>query len=179
MCELAKLRRYRADKRRIDVGKPIGSAGQYQDKHPLGALVEAALEAARPFGKPTRANRFMTFETEADAIKHWARMTDGILYEVELDAGAILHRADMRIVDRIGKLLREDPSADVSGLTKKYWDGVIETGPAELLCEPGVVVREIQVPREQKLKALGISQNEIGTESPFIEDMLEGGGRSE
>ena len=49
----------------------------------------------------------MVFEDEKCARMHWAKMSGGKLYEVQIVKADILQRGDMRLVDEIGESSRK------------------------------------------------------------------------
>jgi hypothetical protein len=143
---------YRADKRDFAPDTPIRTAGQFMDMHhDAGRLMEEALAAGKPDGKPERRDCLMLFEDEACARAHWLKMTDGKLYSVEIDDAEILHRGDMALTDSIGALLLQKQSPD--DLVRQYWAGGL-TGAlkVEVLVRSGIVHCLIGT-NEQRIKA--------------------------
>lgn len=114
------VRFYRADKRDFVVGDEIYSAGEFHLLNPVGiSELEEVFEAARPKGLPERGQSLFVFESLKDARKHWSKMADGKLYEVNVAPQAVLFRADMALVDSAYRA-----SAVLSALlehARKYW----------------------------------------------------------
>ena len=95
---------FRADKRVFDPTDVIRTAGEFTEKHKLaGALMEEALEKARPDDKLKRSDCLMLFEDELRARRHWSLMRGGKLYTVVIADGGILHRDDMELTEQIGQ----------------------------------------------------------------------------
>jgi hypothetical protein len=135
---------FRADKRFFISGQPITTAGQFNAKHPPhGKQAEEFLEGLRPADKPERVTSLMLFESEAVAREHCAKMTGGNLYQVQIDEDAILHRADMRLVDTIGaEFMAGTQPAETLG--NDYWSGTMTQKPiVEVLVKQGVVVADL------------------------------------
>lgn len=115
------MKLYRADKRDFNIGDLIVTAGEFTTKNPEGsARIEHIFESVRPENKPTRSNCLYLFEDISVAKKHWSKMTEGKLYEVEIDENLILHRADMRLVD--DAFLAEEESEAIK-CASNYWEG--------------------------------------------------------
>lgn len=142
---------YRVDKRPFGQGDRIVTAGEFAEMHPeKGKRAEEILEAQRPEDKPIRRQCLMVFEDEVCARRHWSKMSDGKLYEVELTATAILHRGDMRFVDAIGEAL--DDAAAASQLARQYWDGEMTAKPiVEVLLLDGKVSAVISDSEHERL----------------------------
>ena len=115
------MKLYRADKRDFEIGNLIVTVGEFMTKNPEGsARIESIFESIRPKNKPTRLNSLYLFEDVSVARKHWSKMTDGKLYEVEIDESLMLHWADMQLVDD-GFLAEEEN--EVIKCAIHYWEG--------------------------------------------------------
>lgn len=101
-------------------------------------IVEDAFEKERPLNKPQRANCLYLFETIDDAKKHWSKMSEGKLYEVELSIEEILHKGDMTLVDIAFKSKDDISSLEENG--KKYWASEYTECPVvEILVQQALV----------------------------------------
>ncbi len=132
------MKLYRADKRNFSIGDKLETAGEFQQKNPEGSHeIESIFESMRPSEKPQRAHCLYLFENLDAAKKHWSKMTDGKLYEVDLDVSKILHRADMQFFDMAFD------STDINERIKhanSYWSGIEAASPIiEILTESAVV----------------------------------------
>lgn len=151
---------YRADKRDFNVGDEIFSANEFVTLNPEGSKAnEDLFELKRPEGKPCRIGCLYLFENEEVARKHWSRMSDGKLYEVELGNEEILHRGDMRFIDE-AFILPEIAERELC--VTNYWAGIETKNPrVEVLVNKARVTRVIskdQVERLQFLKSWGLVQ---------------------
>lgn len=143
------MKLYRADKRNFIVGETIKSAGEFTSRNPEGSnLIEDLLESLRPSEKPERSKCLYLFEDLTVAKKHWSKMTDGKLYEVEVDEQSILHRADMQLVD--SAFVSED-SKEKAEFANDYWLGK-ETGMPriEVLVDQAEVVSVISKNQDER-----------------------------
>jgi hypothetical protein len=132
------MKLYRADKRDFYVGEVIRSANDFFEKNPDGSKeIEYLFESVRPEKKPNRIGCLFLFENEVAAKKHWSKMTDGNLYEVEVDDYSVLHRADMRLVD---KAFSSTNKEQIENCAKEYWNGVETEQPrVEILVKEATV----------------------------------------
>lgn len=143
MTDPVRIILYRADKRDFAPGEPIVTAGQFSTLHPdSGKRAEAILDDVKPEGKPHRKDCLMLFESEDAARKHWSKMSNGKLYEVEIDAAKILHRGDMNLVDEIGALIKQGDDDQAHARARDYW---LKTPEAKACIE--VLIGQGQVKR--------------------------------
>lgn len=118
---------YRADKRDFNVNDVISTAGEFVSKNPEGSMdIEKIFEAVRPNNKPLRSACLYLFEDLETAKKHWSKMTDGKLYQVDVDDKATLHRADMRLVD---KAFCSNEESEKQDCARNYWSGIETENP--------------------------------------------------
>lgn len=134
---------FRADKRDFADGDPIRTAGEFmQEHHELGTKAESLMAEHKPDGKPNREDCLMLFEDEDCARRHWAKMSDGKLYQVEALDSDVLHRGDMRLVDGMGERIRVDE--DATALVHLYWNEDMTDEPCvEVLVSGGTVVAQL------------------------------------
>jgi len=144
---------YRADKRDFIVGEIIETAGEFTTQNPEGSEeIENLFESARPNKKPIRSTCLYLFEDLTVAKKHWSKMADGKLYEVEVDEALILHRADMRLVD---KAYCTKDEAERNACASEYWSGIETSNPRiEILVENAVVVKIVSKDQNERRKYL-------------------------
>jgi len=147
------MKLYRADKRDFFVGDKITSANEFATKNPEGSSeIEDLFEAERPHGKSPRIGCLYLFEDEIVAKKHWSKMADGKLYEVEIDESSILHRADMRFVD---KAFLSTDTSEREVCAKDYWSGVeTDTPRIEILVNEATVVNVVSKDQIERRKYL-------------------------
>lgn len=149
------MKLYRADKRDFNVGDEIVSANEFTFMNPDGSQeIENIFEQNRPCGKPERSGPLYLFDDEMVAKKHWSKMADGKLYEVEIRQEPILHRGDMRFVD---EAFSAQNSTTRNRCAKDYWEGAESGSPRmELLVTRAFVTKVIskdQVERREFLKS--------------------------
>ena len=137
-----KMKAYRADKRRFLLGQTIFGASEFPMLHPNGIEVEKILEDARPATKPVRKSSLFLFENKMHAERHWAKMSGGILYECEIDPYSILHKGDMRLVDKVMDDITTGGNAKITA--DLYWSGAPTDDPIfELLLVQATIERVI------------------------------------
>lgn len=111
---------FRVDQRDFQVGDKIETAREFTKKNPRGSeIVERVFREHKPEHLPDRTECLFVFEKINDAYWHWAKMSNGKLYEVAVDA--ILLSSDMRLVDE-AFVHKEDIEA-VASFAKRYWSG--------------------------------------------------------
>lgn len=127
----------------MEPNRPVTTAGIFISKHPLkGKEAERILARRKPESKPERSVCLMVFEDENCARRHWAKMSGGKLYEVQIVKADILHRGDMRLVDEIGESLTYEAVAEK--IADRYWAGEITDKPiVELLLREAIIARLI------------------------------------
>lgn len=132
------MKLYRADKRKFSIGDKLETAGDFLQKNPKGSHeIESLFESMRPTEKPQRAHCLYLFENLEVAKKHWSKMTDGNLYEVNLDESQVLHRADMQFVDMA---FRAEDSNERIQYAKNYWSGIESGEPRiEILTQSAII----------------------------------------
>lgn len=147
------MKLYRADKRDFDVGDEVTSANEFTSKNPDGSEdIERIFEEQRPPEKPKRSGPLYLFDNEVVAKKHWSKMADGKLYEVELREETILHKGDMRFVDEA--FLAEDSLSKIRCATD-YWEGKESDKPRmELLVSRAFVIKIISKDQTERRKYL-------------------------
>jgi len=133
------MRLYRADKRDFYVGDNITTANEFASKNPEGSSgIGNLFDSIKPTEKPSRIGCLFLFEDEIVARKHWSKMTDGKLYEVEIDENSILHRADMRLVDKAFSAI---DASERELCAKEYWAGIETEYPRiEILVKEATIV---------------------------------------
>jgi len=143
---------FRADKRDFSVGDTVASAGEFLAKNPPASSdIERAFEDKRPKNLPPRAECLYVFEYLEDANKHWSKMTGGKLYEVTVQPGDILHRADMSLVDS-AYVSRSVPH-EVAACAQRYWSGECGSKPVIEVLVKSAQVSAVISRDEQERKA--------------------------
>jgi hypothetical protein len=147
------MRLYRVDKRDFYAGDIVNSANEFFSLNPEGSnKVEEIFENNRPYDKPNRIGCLYLFENEVVAKKHWSKMADAKLYEVDFLEELILHRGDMRFVD---KAFAVSELADKVQCAKDYWAGVeTKTPRIEILVHSAVISRVISKDQAERRKYL-------------------------
>ena len=127
---MATKKYYRVDRREVAENEELSPEGDYQSGFDnIGKQAEVILEkiwAAEFPNKPQRAGSLFVTDDQACAENYWRTHDKRYLYEVEIDEDAILHRADMHMVDAIGdelkKAIPNTPGyAKCDELARKYW----------------------------------------------------------
>ena len=146
------MKLYRADKRDFNVGDIITSACEFTILNPKGSnQLEELFELYRPESKQERSKCLFLFEDLTVAKKHWSKMTDGKLYEVEVDEESILHRADMQLVDKAFTSKYEDRVE----FAKNYWMGRETAKPKiEILANQAMVTNVISKDQDKRREYL-------------------------
>lgn len=151
MTESPKLY-YRADKRLFNPGEKIRTAGLFHSETTeAGTKTISLLDDKRPADKPERLKCLMLFENEECARNYCALMDCSTrkLYSVSISEDAVLHRADMHIVDNIDAAYRDNAMPD-DNLPHDYWCGVLLKDPCvEVLVEEGTVVAQLEFSSEE------------------------------
>lgn len=144
---------YRADKRDFNVGDEITTAGHFTTTNPQGSEnVERIFESKRPSTKPLRSKCLYLFEDIDVAKKHWSKMTEGKLYEIEIEDSLLLHRADMQLVDLA---FSKESEAEMEEIAIDYWCGKETEKPRiEVLVLKAVVSGVISKDQEERVKYL-------------------------
>jgi hypothetical protein len=95
-----------------------------------------------------RAHAIFVFE-KLEVAKGLLGKTPGKhLYEMEIDADGILHRADLRIYDEIVEALKRNKSVD--RLVKEFWQGIERPSPRmELTVRKAIVVEKLVDDRDK------------------------------
>jgi hypothetical protein len=133
------MKAYRADKRDFQLGEVIRLAGEY-----VGAFsrdqrkVERCIDRGRDRHIPSRARSLFVFESLDAAKKHWSKMSEGKLYEVEIDDETIRHRGDMALVEQVHHAFQA--GRDIKTLITAYWSGDLTDAP-----EVEIMVEEARV----------------------------------
>jgi hypothetical protein len=140
---------YRVDKRDFLAGATIKSANQFQALNPNGSRrVEHIFECRRPESKPKRIGSLFLFEDLIVARKHWSKMKDGKLYEIQIEGSSIQHRGDMRLVD---EALACDDQSCMESCANRYWSGIETTSPRiELLVTSASVSKLISADQAER-----------------------------
>ena len=147
------MKLYRADKRDFNVGDEVTSANDFTSKNPEGSEeIEKIFEERRPTDKPKRSGPLYLFDNEVVAKKHWSKMADGKLYEVELREEAILHKGDMRFVDEA--FAAQDSSSKIK-CAVDCWEGKESEKPRmESLVSKAFVTKVISKDQVERRKYL-------------------------
>lgn len=147
------MKLYRADKRDFNVGDTISTANVFVEKNPEGSLlIEEVFQSAKPKNKLSRIGCLFLFEDEIVAKKHWSKMTDGKLYEVEIDETSVLHRGDMRLID---KAFIATNDSEKQLCAEQYWAGIVTEQPRiEILVKEAIIVGVISKDQVERRKYL-------------------------
>jgi len=90
----------------------------------------------------SRAHAIFVFEKVAVARDLLDKTAGKHLYEMNVDEGDILHRADLRIYDEIVEALKRNEKVDL--LVREFWQGIERPSPRiELAVTRAVVVRKL------------------------------------
>ena len=148
------MKAYRADKRDFQPGDVIRSAGEY-----VGAFsreqrkVERCIDRGRQRHVPSRARSLFVFESLDAAKKHWSKMSDGKLYEVEIDEATIRHRGDMALVEQVHHAFQA--GRDIKSLIAAYWNGDLTDAPEiEIMVEDARVMAVISKDQNERRQHL-------------------------
>ena len=144
---------YRVDKRDFLEGVTIESANQFQILNPNGSeQIEHIFERCRPESKPKRIGSLFLFEDLIVAKKHWSKMADSKLYEIQIESSSIQHRGDMRLVDEA--FLCADQSC-IESCANRYWSGIETTTPRmELLVTSASISKLISADQDERRRFL-------------------------
>jgi len=132
---------YRVDKRDYEVGDRIMTAGEYVRLFTEEQRsIEGFLEESRPPEKPPREGSLFLFEDLGVARKHWSKMKQGKLYEVETPT-SVLHRGDMQLTEHLWKALQAGKSTQ--DLCAGYWRGDMTEKPEVEVLVAEAIVRAV------------------------------------
>lgn len=144
---------FRVDRRKFNVGSYIETGSNYQDTLDLdGIKIEKFLEKARPSTKPKRKGAVFVFDKWENAEKFCFKMTDGIIYTVEVSESDIEHKADMQLTERM-KISIDDP-VQLNQYASDYWAGATTNNPITEIIVCGAKVLEIKKLTQAERRAI-------------------------
>jgi hypothetical protein len=144
------MRAFRADKRLFAVGDELSTASEYVRRFdPDRSVFEFVLNLLRPRRLKPRSAYLFVFESLEAARRHWTKMTNGKLYEVEIDESQIKHRGDMALLERAFQ-----SEGWLKRLTsmRAYWRSeMLETPVVEITVPTATVVQVISTSENERL----------------------------
>ena len=143
---------FRVDKRLYNLDSLIISSNQYQLKiNDKGRSLESCLDKYRPNNKPRRNQYLFAFEEYKDAYNFWTKMIDGKFYKVLVEEKDILHKGDMKIIDKLFKIQNPDNEE----LCNMYWEGLGTSNPCwEYIVTKAYVIDLISIDEKARQLAL-------------------------
>lgn len=160
------MQAFRVDKRLFAEGDEIRTASEYVGRFDRRRrFFEFVVDLLRPRRLRRRSEYTFVFESEEAARRYWVKMTDGKLYEVDVDEAEIGHRGDMALLETA---FQSHKGIIRIRTIRRYWKGEMSNAPVvEITSRSAIVRRVISTSEDERRRCLVRTYNLVNGRSVF------------